>query len=400
MKAVATKPWSATSARPKRRFLANVRWSRYPWGVLALALGFLGLGSLLVYSMSSVDALFQREDVRFAAHVKKVVLALPFLSLGVLLGPRDMRKRAWLVYAGAIVLLLLVPVIGEERNNAKRWIPTPMRIDIQPSEFAKVALVIVLARVLHVRRMTRVSDWLVVAGLTLLPMALVMAQPDLGTALTLVPIAVGMSYLAGGSGRVIAAILAVGLALGTAAWQLQWVQDYQLRRIDTWASTFEPGALIDDKNGQSFHVYHARVCIGNGGTTGTGLGEGLASRAGYLPERESDSIFCVVAEEGGFVGVSAFVALYVGLMIVLLRTAAGIRERFTRLVVGGVALYFAAHFFINTGVNLGLLPMTGLTLPLLSTGGSSMLATFAAIGIALGFAAQQEPSLDEDAFID
>lgn len=400
MKTVAAKPWEAGTTKKRRGLFATVRWSRFPFGTLALALSFLALGALLVHSMASVDALYQRDDVRFAAHLKKVAVAGPFLAIGLFMRPRTLRKRAWLVYLGAMVLLMLVPVIGEERNNAKRWIPTPIRFDLQPSEFAKVALVIALARVLHVRRMTRVSDWFVVAGLTLLPMGLVMAQPDLGTALTLVPIAVGMCYLAGGSGRVIAGIAAVGLALGVSAWQFQWVQDYQLRRIDTWASTFEPGRLIEDKNGQSFHVYHARVCVGNGGTRGTGLGEGLASRAGYLPERESDSIFCVVAEEGGFVGATAFVVLYVMLMALLLRTAAQIRERFTRLVVGGVALYFAAHFFINAGVNLGLLPMTGLTLPLLSTGGSSMLATFAALGVALGMAAQQEPSLDEDAFID
>ncbi|QDU85945.1 Peptidoglycan glycosyltransferase MrdB [Planctomycetes bacterium Pla163] len=399
MKTVAAKPWQA-SLGSRRRLFDGVRWSRYPWGVLALAVLFLVLGATLVLSMSRVDELFQRDDVRFASHLKKVAMAAPFLLLGVLFSPRAGRKYAWTVYAGAIVLLLLVPLIGEERNNAKRWIPTPIRFDLQPSEFAKVALVIVLARVLHVRRMTKLSDWFVVAGLALLPMGLVMAQPDLGTALTMVPIAVGMAYLAGGSGRVIAGVVAVGLALGVSAWQFQWVQDYQLRRIDTWASTFEPSELIADKNGQSFHVYHARVCVGNGGMDGTGLGDGLASRAGYLPERESDSIFCVVAEEGGFALTSLFVALYVGLIVLLLRTAAAIRERFTRLVVGGVALYFAAHFFINTGVNLGLLPMTGLTLPLLSTGGSSMLATFAALGVALGFAAQQVPSLDEDAFKD
>lgn len=399
MKIVGAKSWEA-SLGSRRRWFDGVGWSRYPWSVLALAACFLILGASLVLSMARVDELFQRDDVRFASHLKKVAMAAPFLSIGVLFSPRAGRKYAWAVYAGAIVMLLLVPLIGEERNNAKRWIPTPIRFDLQPSEFAKVALVIVLARVLHVRRMTRLSDWLVVAGLALLPMGLVIAQPDLGTALTMVPIAVGMAYLAGGSGRVITGVVAVGLALGISAWQFQWVQDYQLRRIDTWASTFEPSELIADKNGQSFHVYHARVCIGNGGTDGTGLGGGLASRAGYLPERESDSIFCVVAEEGGFALTSLFVLLYLGLIVLLLRAAATIRERFTRLVVGGVALYFAAHFFINTGVNLGLLPMTGLTLPLLSTGGSSMLATFAALGVALGFAAQQVPSLDEDAFKD
>jgi rod shape determining protein RodA len=248
--------------------------------------------------------------------------------------------------------------------------------------------------------MTALSHWLLVGGLALVPMAMVMAQPDLGTALTLVPLSVGMAYLAGGSARVIAGVVAAAIALGTCAWQFEWIQDYQLRRIETWAATYEPQALIADRNGASFHVYHARVCIGNGGFEGRGLGEGLASRAAFLPERESDSIFCVIAEEGGFVMATLFVATYSGFVVLLLATAARIRERFTRLVVGGVAIYFAAQFFVNAGVNLGLVPMTGLTMPLLSTGGSSMLATALALGLALGFAAQEQPALDEDAFRD
>jgi rod shape determining protein RodA len=399
MKAKAGKRWEATIARP-RGLLDGVRWERYPFGVLTLALLLLGVGMTVVHSLASVDELFQRDDVHFDAHLKKFATAAPFFLAGLFLRPRFVRKHAWLVYAGALVLLVLVPVIGEERNNARRWIPTPIGFDIQPSEFAKVALVVVLARVLHVRRMTALSHWLLVGGLALVPMAMVMAQPDLGTALTLVPLSVGMAYLAGGSARVIAGVVAAAIALGTCAWQFEWIQDYQLRRIETWAATYEPQALIADRNGASFHVYHARVCIGNGGFEGRGLGEGLASRAAFLPERESDSIFCVIAEEGGFVMATLFVATYSGFVVLLLATAARIRERFTRLVVGGVAIYFAAQFFVNAGVNLGLVPMTGLTMPLLSTGGSSMLATALALGLALGFAAQEQPALDEDAFRD
>ena len=124
----------------------------------------------------------------------------------------------------------------------------------------------------------------------------------------------------------------------------------------------------------------------------------MANEAGHLPERESDSIFAVIAEEGGFFGATALVFLYVGLASMLLLAAGRTRERFSRLVVGGVALYFAAHFFIHVGVNIGLVPMTGLTLPLVSTGGSSLLTSFLALGLALGLSARYEPSLDRDAF--
>jgi rod shape determining protein RodA len=161
-----------------------------------------------------------------------------------------------------------------------------------------------------------------------------------------------------------------------------------------------PESLIDARTGAAYHTYHARVAIGNGGWFGRGLGQGVANEAGHLPERDCDSVFAVIAEEAGFFGTTGLLLLYAFLIVLLFYSAGSIRERFSRLVVGGIGLYFAAHFFVNVGVNLGLLPMTGLTLPLFSTGGSSMLVTFAALGLALGLAAQREATLDEDAFRD
>ncbi|QDU69026.1 FtsW/RodA/SpoVE family cell cycle protein [Engelhardtia mirabilis] len=397
MRNAARRDWSARRAVP-RGLLHGLRLNHFPFGLLLLALGLFAVGLTFIHSMASVDELFQRDEVSFDSHVKKVVVALPMLVLGALVRPRFLRKHAWTLYAVAIVMLLLVPLVGEERNNARRWIPTPIGFDLQPSELAKLALIVVLARVLHRNRLARLRDWVKPAALALLPMVLVAAQPDLGTAMTIVPVTLGMLYLAGGSGRLISVTVGIVVLVGLSAWKFEWVQDYQLRRIETWAASFDSGALVEGRNGPAFHVYHARVSIGNGGLEGTGLGEGVSSRAGHLPERESDSIFCVVAEELGFARTTLFLACYAALIAGLLRTAAGIRERFTRFVVAGVGLYFAAHFFVNVGVNLGLVPMTGLTLPLLSTGGSSLLTTFLALGLALGLAAQEEPSLDEDAF--
>ena len=386
-----------SSGRGKRSIL---RAETFAWPVLVLAMLLLGVGMVLVRSMANLDELFERDDVSFGPHLKKVVVTLPMLFVGLAARPRFLRRWTWPLYLAAIALLIAVPIVGEERNNARRWIPTPVGFDIQPSEFAKLAVILALARIGFGSRLDRPFAWVWPAACVGLPMVLVAAQPDLGTALTLVPIGLGMVYLGGFSGARIAGICLAGSLLGFFAWKLEWVQDYQLRRIETWAATFDPGTLIEQRNGPPFHVYHARVAIGNGGLHGTGLGGGIASLAAHLPERESDSIFCVVCEEGGFVGASAFVALYVLLIVLLLRLAGGIRGRYTRLVIGGVALYFAAHFFINSGVNLGLLPMTGLTLPLLSTGGSSLMATFLALGMALGLSARQEVSLDADSFKD
>jgi len=140
------------------------------------------------------------------------------------------------------------------------------------------------------------------------------------------------------------------------------------------------------------------VPIGNGGLRGEGLGQGIANRAGHLPEKESDSIWAVIAEELGLIGSGAVLFAYSLFAMLILRAAGELRDRFSRLVVGGVGLYFAAHCFIHVGVNIGFLPMTGLTLPFVSTGGSSILASFGALGLALGLTARRAIALDADAF--
>jgi rod shape determining protein RodA len=390
-----------SARRPRRRLLApSFSWERYEWQVLGLALVLVAVGLLLLRSMAEVDDLFERPGAGFGGQIQKLAVTLPMLVVGLVVPARWLKRRAWTIYVLTLLGLVAVMLIGEERNNARRWIATPVGFDLQPSEFAKLGLILVLARVLGARRPERWRDWARVALLTLVPMALVARQPDLGTALTLVPVAFGMLYLAGGSGRWISILALSALGVGWLAWEHRWVQDYQLRRIDTWAASLEAGALIEGKDGPAFHVYHARVAIGNGGLGGTGLGQGVTSTGAYLPERESDSIFCVLAEEAGLVGATAFLALYALMIGLLLRAAGRVRERTTRLIVGGVALYFGAHFFVNVGVNLGLVPMTGLPLPWLSTGGSSLLVSFLALGLALGLVAQEEPSLDQGAFRD
>lgn len=382
-----------------RAFASDLRLAHVDWPVLLIAGVLFATGVLFVYEMAAADLRHQRDDILFAGHLKKAVVALPLLLVGFFLRARWLRRNAHLIYIAALILLALVPIIGEERNFARRWIPIPVAgFDLQPSELAKLALVIVLARVFWRNRLERLSDWFLPALLALIPMGMVALQPDLGTALTIVPVTLGMFYLAGASGRLLIFLGVLVVVGGMASWKLELVQEYQLRRVDTWAASFEPETLIAGRNGAAFHAYHARVAVGNGHWRGTGLGRGIANQAGHLPERESDSIFAVVCEESGLVGAGALVLLYSLLIALLFLGAAGIRDRFARLIVGGVGLYFGAHFFIHTGVNLGLLPMTGLTLPLLSTGGSSMLTTFLALGVALGMRARWEPSLDGDAF--
>lgn len=375
-----------------------VRWHAIGWHTLFVGALLLGVGLLFLSEMAGADEFHERGGIQLTGHLKKLAVASPCLLFGILARPSWLRKRAWLIYWLSIASLVALPFIGDERNNAKRWIETPV-FDIQPSEFAKLALILILARVLHGNRLRGSGDWVQPLLLALLPMGLVALQPDLGTAMTIVPVTLGLLYLAGARGEAVVGLIFAGVTVGFCAWQLEFgVKAYQAERIDSWYESIEAQALIDGRQGPAYHAYHARMTIGNGGLFGTGLGEGIANEAGILPERESDSIFAVIAEEGGFVGGMAVLALYGLLVVLLMLGASEVRDRFTRLVVGGVAIYFASHVFVHVGVNLGLLPMTGLTLPLISTGGSSLLVSLLALGLAVGLAANQEPSLDADAF--
>lgn len=392
-----------TSALERILSVRHLRWLEVDWHVLLVALALLSVGLVLIRAMDGADDEWRRDaigSVRFWRHLQTVALALPAFAIGLFLRPRWIRRNAWLVYAVCLILLLLlfVPGVGAERNNATRWIRLPMGFDLQPSEPAKLGVIVMLAGALYQRRMRELSEWLRPGLYALVPMALVALQPDLGTAMTLAPITLGMFYVAGARARDLCGVVLGILAAGVLAFQVGLLHDYQLQRIDTWLESWSADSLIDGRNGPAFHTYHARVAIGNGGLTGTGLGQGVANEAAHLPERDCDSIFAVAAEEAGFLGGCGLIAMYVLLILLILNSAAQVRERFSRLVVSGVAIYFAAQLFVNVGVNLGLVPMTGMTLPLLSTGGSSLATSFLALGLAMGLSSHQEPSLDKDAY--
>jgi rod shape determining protein RodA len=382
--------------------LRGVRWSNLDWHVVLIAGMLLAIGLAYVAAMSSADEYWGRIDgtngVRFGIHVQKLLVAAPAFLLGLAVRPRWLRRNAFALWCAALLLLVSVFVLGDARNGARRWIEIGP-FDLQPSELAKVGVILGLAAALDHLRLKTLREWGMPIVVALVPMALVALQPDLGTSLTIVPITLGMLYVAGASGRLILTFLVGALGLAVLLWQFQiGVRDYQLQRIDTWTRGWSPSELIAERNGAAFHSYQARVAIGNGGLGGEGLGSGVANKAAWLPERDCDSIFAVVAEEAGWVGTCVILALYGLFALSLFASASGLRDRFSRLVVSGVGLLFGAHLLIHSGVNLGLLPLTGLTLPLFSTGGSSLLATFLALGLALGLASHRQPSLDAETF--
>ncbi len=379
----------------------HIRWMDFAWPALVLAMGLLFTGLVFIDAMSlsasNLGGSSAAGRIDFDGHKQKVLVALPVFFAALFLRPTWLRRFTPLIYIGCIVLLVLVQLIGDERNNAKRWIQLP-RFDLQPSELAKIGTILMLAKVLTSAQFQTLGDWLKPLGVALLPMALVAIQPDLGTALTIVPVTLGLIYLAGGSGVVISGMVGATALAGVMAFQSGLLQGYQVERVETWIESFDTDALIASRNGAAFHTFYARTFTGNGGAFGRGLGEGVANETGLLPERDCDSIIAVIAEEWGFYKTAALILAYALMVVFLMISAAGLRDRFARLVVGGVSIYFAAHLFINVSVNVGLLPMTGLTLPLLSTGGSSLLATFMALGLALGLGSHHERDLGSEAF--
>jgi len=377
----------------------HVRAHAFPWGVLCLAAIMLMTGLVFIAAMDMSPSNTGPRRINFDGHKEKLIVAIPIFFAGLFLRPQWLRRNTPLIYGGCIVLLGLVPFIGDERNNARRWIQLP-RFDLQPSELAKVGLILMLAKVLHRNELKSPGEWIAPLLVAALPMGLVAMQPDLGTALTMVPVTLGLIYLAGGSGLAILGLVAGAALMGGAAFKGNLIQAYQLERIETWVESFDTEDLIASRNGPGFHTFHARAFTGNGGMFGRGLGEGVANETGLLPERDCDSIIAVIAEEGGFAWTSIIILSYALMIGLLMAAASRLRDRYARLAVGGVAIYFGAHLVINVSVNLGLLPMTGLTLPLLSTGGSSLLATFLALGLALGLSSHHERDLGSDAFRD
>ncbi len=381
--------------------LREVRWFELDWHVLAIAVLLVVCGLVFIHAMSDVDQRLSRlKPIEFQKHLQKMVLALPAFFVGLAVRPRWLRRNASILYALTLALLMALFVVGTIHNGSRRWILIPViGFELQPSEVAKVGLILALAGTLYRNRLQRAKDWGPPLAIAFGPMALVALQPDLGTAMTMAPITLGMLYLAGARAKVIGTFLFGTAVLAFCVVYFRvGVHDYQMQRVDTWMQSFGAHDLIDARTGPAFHSYHARVAIGNGGWFGQGIGQGVANEAGHLPERDCDSVFAVVAEELGWVGSAIVLVLYGLLIALIMGSAASLRDRFSRLAVGGIALYFAAHLFINVSVNLGLLPLTGLTLPLFSTGGSSLLVTFLLLGLALGLCAHREPSLDEDSF--
>ena len=348
------------------------------WPLALLLAAVAGVGFLMLYSVAggSFTPWAEPQMKRFAAGF--------VLMLMVAMVPTWFwRNMASVAYLGSVVLLLAVEFFGSVGMGAQRWIDLGF-MRLQPSELMKVTLVLVLAAYYDWLPNTRKSQpiWVLLPVLLILiPTALVLRQPDLGTSLLLLAAGGGLMFLAGVHWAYFAAVLTAGVGLITAVvqsrgtdWQL--LQDYQFRRIDTF---LDPSS---DPLGAGYHITQSKIALGSGGWTGRGFMQGTQSRLNFLPEKHTDFIFTTLAEEFGFIGAFSLLALYALIIVFCVVSALANKDRFSSLLTLGVALNFFLFFAVNMSMVMGLAPVVGVPLPLVSYGGSAMLVLMLAFGLA------------------
>ena len=382
-----------------------MRWVRLlrnvdAWLVLTiLALCLAGL--VFIGSATADDALFGAQQVRQALFVA-IGMGCGFFVL--LPHYLHVLRGARVLYGGAVLALLGLPFFAPEINGARRWYAFP-GFSVQPSEFAKIAVVIALAAMLRFKSRAKTFDGLLLPALVAaVPALLILRQPDLGSAIVFGVVLLAMCWAAGAPGRSVLALLGLAAVVLVIAYY-ELLYDYQRQRIDVWLQhwgwnegnirTHEVQAVLRDAG---YQPWQALIAMGGGGLQGFGLGEGPQNRYDFLPYSSEDYVFAVVGEETGFLGAAAVLGLVAAVVLGLLAIAERTRERFGKLVCVGVAAWFGAQSLFHVAVCGWLVPSTGLPMPLISYGGSSTLAMLLALALWINVGARREPVLAGDGF--
>jgi rod shape determining protein RodA len=343
--------------------------------------GLVGIGSLLVWSATRARMTSAGLDPQtfLKKHIINAVIGIALATVAALIDYRSLRAYAPIVYVlSCIGLLAVLSPLGSTINGAHSWIVLPAGFQVQPSEFAKVAIVVGLAMLLSETRdgedAPRDIDVLLALSFCALPMGLIMLQPDLGTTVVIVFIILGVLAVSGAPSRWVVGLLAAGVLAGAVV-APHILSSYQKDRFAAFANpTIDP-------RGVGYNTRQARTAIGSGGLTGKGLFHGTQTQGRFIPEQQTDFVFTVAGEELGLVGAGSIILL-LGLVLWRgLRIASMALDPFGRLVAAGVVCWFAFQSFVNIGMTLGIMPVTGLPLPFLSYGGSAMFANLIAIGL-------------------
>ncbi len=357
---------------------------RFDWALLACAVGLTAIGVAFIHSATTPPAttgvdgapgfwLSAKASKQAAYAVFGLVACLGLASVDYLVW----RKWAYALYAGGLVALLLLFVAGASSGGSRRWFRLA-GASLQPSEMMKVFFILALACYLMYRRNYRTLMGLSRPFLfAVAPMLLILKQPDLGTAMVFLPVLFAMLYVAGARPRHLAAVILAGALLAPAMWFTGAVNAYQKARV---TSFLDPKR---DPSGVGYHIIESLVAIGSAGWTGHGYHKGPQNLLNKVPEQETDFIFAVIAEEWGFLGGALVVGLCFVLFWRLFAIASRTREPFGRLVVAGCAAMLAFQAVVNMGMTMRLCPITGLTLPFVSYGGSSLVTNCGVLGVAL-----------------
>jgi len=342
------------------------------WGLVLLVAATAGIGFAMLYSAAnaSLEPWAGRQMIRFAVGLA-MMLGVALVDL------RFWLKAAWPFYAINLALLVTVEIIGDIGGGAQRWLDLGV-LQLQPSETTKIAVVLVLARHFHgveVEDVNRPRTLLVPLLVVLAPAALVMRQPDLGTAMMLAMVGGAMMWLAGVRLWLFAALLAGAAAAVPVAWGL--LREYQKQRVLTF---LDPGS---DPLGAGYHILQSKIALGSGGLFGKGFLAGTQSYLNFLPEKQTDFIFTMLAEELGLVGALGLVFLYALIIVWGVAIALRARSHFARMLAMGLTANFFLYVFVNIAMVMGVVPVVGVPLPLISYGGTAMLAVLFAIGLVM-----------------
>ncbi|NHQ74587.1 rod shape-determining protein RodA [Roseovarius gahaiensis] len=347
------------------------------WPLALLLTAVAGVGFLMLYSVAGGSFSPWAEP-----QMKRYILGFVMMLIVAMIPIWFWRNMAALAYATSMLLLLAVEFFGSVGMGAQRWIDLGF-MRLQPSELMKISLIMILAAYYDWLPMNRVSRpvWVMVPiAMILLPVTLVLGQPDLGTAILLLTGGGVMMFVAGVNWAYFAAVIAFGISLVTAVFQSrgtdwQLLANYQYRRIDTF---LDPSS---DPLGAGYHITQSKIALGSGGWTGRGFMQGTQSRLNFLPEKHTDFIFTTLAEEFGFIGGVSLLGLYTLILVFCVATALSNRDRFSSLLTLGIAVTFFLFLAVNMSMVMGLAPVVGVPLPLVSYGGSAMMVLMIGFGL-------------------
>ena len=347
------------------------------WPLTILLITVAGVGFLMLYSVAggSLTPWAEPQMKRFGA---SLVLMLMVAMVPIWFW----RNISVVAYGVTLILLVGVDLVGEVSKGAQRWIDLGFA-RLQPSEFMKITLIMLLAAYydwLPAKRISRPLWVLIPVLIILAPTFLVLRQPDLGTSILLILAGGGVMFVASVHWAYFAAVASAGIGLIVAVfesrgttWQL--IKDYQFRRIDTF---LDPDL---DPLGAGYHITQSKIALGSGGWSGRGFMQGTQTRLNFLPEKQTDFIFTTLAEEFGFVGGISLLVLYSLIIIFCISAALATRDRYSSLITSGVSITFFLFFAVNMAMVMGLAPVVGVPLPMVSYGGSAMLVLMAGFGL-------------------